>query len=273
MSDSNQQPHKSSAMLQVQCPHCKEPINILPVMPPGVQTSSEVEQQHSAPPAVTIGRVVSEGLERWLFPATHAANKQTTNESRQPHVWVDMLRQHWKTFVALVAGMILVCIALIWWGRPLSLREQTSPAAQAAPGVGAVQPAPSSSAVDAETKAAILDTLTQYNRAETEAAALLTITPLQPFLLPNGTLAQRRATQLAERQQRQAPHRTMLLRWAIGDIAVHDTTATVITQETWSNQEANAVAPEQATVRVTYTLQWNEAARRWLIADSSQTAL
>src|SRR4051794_6612113 len=47
-------------------------------------------------------------------------------------------------------------------------------------------------------------------------------------------------------------------------------TATAVTQKTWSNQEASAVAPEQGTVRVTYTLRWDAAGRRWLIVESEQ---
>ncbi|PDV99286.1 hypothetical protein A9Q02_13070 [Candidatus Chloroploca asiatica] len=47
-------------------------------------------------------------------------------------------------------------------------------------------------------------------------------------------------------------------------------TITVVTQETWSNQEAGAVAPEQATVRVTSTLRWDAGMGRWLMVASEQ---
>jgi hypothetical protein len=63
------------------------------------------------------------------------------------------------------------------------------------------------------------------------------------------------------------------VRWGISVITVSGNTATAVTQETWSNQEAGAVAAEQATVRVTYTLRWDTAARRWLIVDTSQMPL
>jgi len=56
----------------------------------------------------------------------------------------------------------------------------------------------------------------------------------------------------------------------LGQIAVTGTTATAVTQETWSNQEADAVAAEQATVRVTYTLRWDAAAGRWLIEEDAR---
>lgn len=72
------------------------------------------------------------------------------------------------------------------------------------------------------------------------------------------------------KRRRNAPHRSILVRWAVGQITIVGTTATVVTQETWSNQEVGAVAPEQATVRVTYTLRWDAPARRWLIVESEQ---
>lgn len=149
----------------------------------------------------------------------------------------------------------------MWWGRP-----------SATPGATVATPTVPSSNSTA-TEAAILDTLTRYNRAESEAAARLSIEPLRPFIDPSGPFAQRRAAQLAERQQRNAPHRTVLVRWAVGQIAVEGTTATVVTQETWSNQEAGAVAPEQATVRVTYTLRWDATTGRWVIVNTNQIPL
>jgi hypothetical protein len=94
-----------------------------------------------------------------------------------------------------------------------------------------------------------------------------------PYLAPESLFATRRTAELAERQRRNAPHRSILVRWGIGAITVSGDTATAVTQETWSNQEAGAVAAEQATVRVTYTLRWDTAARRWLIVDTSQMPL
>lgn len=126
---------------------------------------------------------------------------------------------------------------------------------------------------DDAAKTAIIEVLSGYNRAETEAAALLTIEPLLPFIDPTSPFAQQRAAYLAERRQQSAPHRTMLVRWAIGTITVSATTATAVTQETWSNQEAGAVAAEQATVRVTYTLRKDTPTGRWLIVETSQLQL
>lgn len=62
------------------------------------------------------------------------------------------------------------------------------------------------------------------------------------------------------------------MRGGIGAIAINGDTATTITQETWSCQEAGAVAPEQATVRVTCTLRC-DAAGRWLIVTSERTGV
>ncbi|PDW05048.1 hypothetical protein CJ255_00205 [Candidatus Viridilinea mediisalina] len=171
----------------------------------------------------------------------------------------------WGRIVLVVLGMIVISALLIWRGQPTGLTgaEHAVPPAQAPL---AVATPPSLSADEA----AILDTLTHYQRAESEAAAGLTIAPIIPYIDPNSPFAQRRLAQLAERQRRNAPHRSILVRWAVGPITIVGTSATVVTQETWSNQEAGAVAPEQATVRVTYTLRWEAAAGRWLIVASEQ---
>ncbi|MEI8305428.1 MAG: hypothetical protein WCF99_00050 [Chloroflexales bacterium] len=115
--------------------------------------------------------------------------------------------------------------------------------------------------------------LRRYSAVEIEAVASLRIDPLTPYLAPDNPFATRRAAEIAERQRQRAPHRSILVRWGIGVITVSGDTATAVTQETWSNQEAGAVAAEQATVRVTYTLRWDTAARRWLIVDTSQMPL
>jgi hypothetical protein len=85
--------------------------------------------------------------------------------------------------------------------------------------------------------------------------------------------AARSAAELAERRERNAPHGSIPVRWGIGAITVDGDQATVVTQETWRNQKVNAVAPEQATVRVACTLRWDAAARRWLIVESEQMLL
>lgn len=55
----------------------------------------------------------------------------------------------------------------------------------------ASQPAVATVRLQPPDEAAIIDTLTRYNRAESEAAALLTLEPLRPFIEPNGAFAQR----------------------------------------------------------------------------------
>ncbi|MEI8305554.1 MAG: hypothetical protein WCF99_00685 [Chloroflexales bacterium] len=201
-----------------------------------------------------LSRTVVRAVQRRLFPFSSTVEPAADTAPAAPP-------QRWGTITLIIAGIVLVGTLLMWWGHPI-----TTP--------GATVPTPTvSSSNSTTTEAAILDTLTRYNRAESEAAARLSIEPLRPFIDPSGPFAQRRAAQLAERQQRNAPHRTVLVRWAVGQIAVAGTTATVVTQETWSNQEAGAVAPEQATVRVTYTLRWDATAGRWLIVDTSQIPL
>jgi hypothetical protein len=169
----------------------------------------------------------------------------------------------------MLLGVVLllaaVVVALIVWGRPGA--TNASPVS-----VPATTAAVNRADIAAQ-EAAIRETLMGYNAAETEAAALLRIDPLTPYLAPEGPFAARRAAELAERQRRNAPHRSILVRWGIGAITVNGDTATAVTQETWSNQEAGTVAPEQATVRVTYTLRWDAAAGKWLIVETSQMPL
>jgi hypothetical protein len=82
---------------------------------------------------------------------------------------------------------------------------------------------------------------------------LLRIDPVQPYLAPDGP-SPRRCVAFTERQRRNALHRSILVRWGIDEITVHGDNAPAVTQETWSNQEVGGIAPEQTTVRVTYTL-------------------
>jgi hypothetical protein len=80
---------------------------------------------------------------------------------------------------------------------------------------------------------------------------------------------------MTRRKQTRATHATRLLRWAVGLITIDaaGTTATIITQETWENQEAGAVAPQIATVRVTYTLRRANGQVPWQIYDATHTLL
>lgn len=259
MSTSNNHQHSESpvAALRVDCPHCGEALHIVTALPP--QPPAAPDQPHS--PLVTgFGRMLG------ILIRTKSSDEEQngTRISLQLRTLAQLTRRRWQLMVIFVAGAAILCLVLFWSNTPLKLREAATPPVQAAP---------SSAPISDTTRAAIIDTLTQYNRAETEAAALLSFTPLQPLLAPGSAVAERRAAQLAQRQQENAPHRTLLVRWAVGEITILGDTATVTTQETWSNQEADAVAPDQATVRVTYTLRWDEAAARWLIVESVQTAL
>lgn len=257
------------APIRVTCPHCGRPLDVVPVL--AASPGSEANPERPAPsPAGRIGRAALSAVQRRLFPFSAAAEQQRQPGSQDASDIAPAAPLSWRATLLAMLGIVIIAALLIWFGQPGGVREtEATPPAQAA------QPTPAATNAGglSADEAAILDTLTRYNSAESEAAALLTIEPLRPYMDPNGPFAQRRSAQIAERQRRNAPHRTILVRWAIGQISVAGTTATVVTQETWSNQEAGAVAPEQATVRVTYTLRWEASASRWLIVESEQMGL
>jgi len=247
--------------VRVTCPHCGHPIDVVPInaVPP-----SSAPASRTTPPAVRAGRTVLAGLIHRLVPVREPAGS-AIGTSPPPDQAISAGSRRWM-LLGVVLLMAAVVVALIVWGQPGA--PNASPVGSAPATTAAVN-----SADTAAQEAAIRETLMGYNAAETEAAALLRIDPLTPYLAPEGPFAVRRAAELAERQRRNAPHRSILVRWGIGAITVNGDTATAVTQETWSNQEAGAVAPEQATVRVTYTLRWDVAAGRWLIVETSQMPL
>jgi hypothetical protein len=258
------------APIRVTCPHCGRPLDVVPVL--AASSGSEVNPERPTPsPAGRIGRAALSAVQRRLFPFSAAAEQQRQPGSQGASDIAPAAPLSWRATLLAMLGIVIIAALLIWFGQPggVSRETEATPPAQAAQPTLAATNAGGLS-ID---EAAILDTLTRYNSAESEAAALLTIEPLRPYMDPNGPFAQRRIAQLTERQRRNAPHRTILVRWAIGQISVAGTTATVVTQETWSNQEAGAIAPEQATVRVTYTLHWEAATGQWLIVESSQMDL
>lgn len=255
----------SIAPIRVKCPHCGQPIDVVPVAAAAPAEASASRPQATRSPAVRLGRLAFDVIvQRRIFPLADTLERTRTC----PENSAERLGQRpWRMILALAAVILFIGAALVWWGHP------TTGAAPSLPVNSASVPASTQETGVSPARSAIIDTLTRYNSAETEAAALLSIEPLLPFIDPGGPFAQRQAAYLAERRRRNAPHRAILLRWAIGEIDVNGTTATAITQETWSNQEAGAVASEQATVRVTYTLRQDSATGRWLIVESSQQPL
>ena len=247
--------------VRVTCPHCGHPIDVVPIN--AVQPLS-APASPIAPPAVRAARTVLAGLIHRLVPVSNPVGS-AIGTSPLPDEAISAGSRRWM-LLGVVLLMAAVVVALIVWGRPGA--TNASPVGSAPAATAAVN-----SADIAASSAAIRETLMGYNAAETEAAALLRIDPLTPYLAPEGPFAARRASELAERQRRNAPHRSILVRWGIGAITVSGDTATAVTQETWSNQEAGAVAPEQATVRVTYTLRWEAKVGRWLIVETSQMPL
>jgi hypothetical protein len=127
----------------------------------------------------------------------------------------------------------------------------------------------------ASEQAALLAVIAQYNTAESQVAATLTLDPLLPLLDERGPLLARRTAELDQRRQSGARHTTHLLRWALGEMTLEPdgTTATLVMQETWENQEHRAVAPETATVRVTYILRRSTTRAPWRIVDASSALL
>lgn len=242
-----------ASAVRVTCPHCGRLLDVVLLLA-------------ATPPAAagTAGRV--KDLGRTLLSAAqelrflHGAAKDGAPTSDRP----------WRTILPAVLGIVVIAGLLIWLGRPSGLPD----GAYGAPGaIGQVEPVAAREPEQSADVAAIRDTLARYNRAESEAAAILSVEPLLPYLDPGGPFAERRRAELAERRRLGAPHRSALVRWSVGQITVTGSSATAVTQETWGNQEAGAVAPEQATVRVRYTLRWDAAAGRWLIVESEQLAL
>ena len=205
------------------------------------------------------------GLIHRFFPASSLADEAPAAATPIESDRAISPSRRWL-LLGVVLLMTAVVAALILWGHWGTAAAPLMGSAPAADPV--IHPTDTASQ-----EAAIRETLARYNAAETEAAALLRIDPLTPYLASDGPFATRRAAELAERQRQHAPHRSILLRWGIGTITVNGDTATAVTQETWSNQEAGAVAAEQATVRVTYILRWDATAGRWLIVDTSQMPL
>ncbi len=258
------------APIRVTCPHCGNPLDVVPMLVTPSSTHTHPSEEAESP-AARISRAALNAIQHRLFPFSAAVEDPHEQDGSATESSTSRSSRSWRMVLLVVLGTALIGVLLIWLGQPAGVPARTSlpsviPAATSAP------PSASTRNLSAD-EAAILDTLTRYNSAESEAAALLTTEPLRSFMDPNGAFAQRRIAQLAERQRRNAPHRTILVRWAVGQIRVEGMTATVVTQETWSNQEAGAVAPEQAPVRVTYTLRWDGTAGRWLIMESEQGEL
>jgi hypothetical protein len=241
--------------VRVDCPHCGGQIHIVTVI--NSETEPAVPQEKRSP---------SHEGELLNLLQRVAAFRRGSGGPSGTAVPIFGPQTRRRILAMLLAAVLVVAgVALVVWGRA---PQAASVAPQEVANSTPVSSAPSGES--AATRAALLDTIRGYNQAETEAAALLTIEPLLPFIDPTSPFAEQRAEQLALRRQQGKPHQTMLLRWGIGEITLQGTTATVVTQETWSNQEAGAIAAEEATVRVVYSLRRDAASGRWVIVESSQ---
>jgi hypothetical protein len=253
----------STRAIRVTCPHCGQELGVVPIG--AVQPVPDSAPVQS--PLVRAGRSLVDGVMGRLFPHSRSVEQRLSNAADQTRPEPESGRGGRSWIAAgIVLLMLAVALPMLVWGRPGAI----VPAPGTALPVATRTPNGTEASV---VETAIRDTLTRYLAAETEAAALLQLDPIMPYLAADSPFAARRAAELAERRERNAPHRSILVRWGIGAITVDGDQATVVTQETWSNQEAGAVAPEQATVRVTYTLRWDAATGRWLIVESEQMGL
>lgn len=254
-------PDLRATALSVTCPHCGHPF----VVVPSSSASPPPPRPPAPPPLIYAGRMI---VTRLMFHGTPRPDAGAAPPDPPPAPAPAPPFSTGQRWLRLWVVLMLLTVggALIMWRRP---------AAPPGPPQGSAPPLTVTAqwSATADPEAAIRETLIGYNAAETAAAARLRIDPLTPYLAPEGPFAARRAAELAARQRRNAPHRAILVRWGIGTISVNGDTATAITQETWSNQEAGAVAADYATVRVTYTLRWDAAAGRWLIVETSQMLL
>jgi hypothetical protein len=89
----------------------------------------------------------------------------------------------------------------------------------------------SAEVTSAADQAALLGIITQYNAADQQVAAMLSLDPIRQLLDETGPLFTRRSHEIAQRRQAGAAHAARLLRWAVGAITIDDlrTTAAVAT--------------------------------------------
>jgi hypothetical protein len=215
-------------------------------------------------------------LDRW-FPITSALNRSEPVASL-PSPRSARVLSRWVRSALLFLPLALILLWLLWQ----RVAGGAMPGASLAPDPAMPTKVPVLIAPDMRTPpwftpdhAAVLAVVIQYNAAEMQVAATLSLDSIRPFLDPSGPLIQRRSRELATRQTTDATHMTRLLRWAVGMIELDAAgrVATVVTQETWENQEAGATASQTATVRITYTLRRADIHSSWLIADAVSTIL
>jgi hypothetical protein len=179
---------------------------------------------------------------------------------------------HWLRWGLSALILLFLLGVLIWqqWAAPAT--PVLAPSATATNAAAASNHSTTAS-VNSD-QAAVLAVVAAYNAAEAQVAQTLVLSPTLPLLEPQGLLAQRRAREIAWRQQTHAAHATRLLRWAIGAIEIDPigTNATITTQESWQDQVGSNL-PRTATVRVLYTLRRADAQSTWRIVDAESTPL
>ena len=245
------------------CPHCGGQIALVShtPAPPAEECSPQLAPTRVPSPTARLARMAFERL----FPITHAIPQAASTTQRETPHHRTSRRAHWMLMAA-----TLLLVAMWLFGETM-LPNTTAPERSALP-IPTLAPQLRPAASE---QAALLAVVAQYNTAESQVAATLVLDPLLPLLDDRGPLLARRTAELDQRRQAGARHTTRLLRWAVGAMTLDtgETTATLVTQETWENQEHGAVAPQTATVRVTYTLRRSTARAPWRIADASSALL
>jgi hypothetical protein len=262
------------------CPHCGGELDLsAPALSP-IATDPRVSADAApmvpaAPPPGPLAHT-AERLLVGLFPVTGGLRRPQPALVTPPGAVGAWARWGRRVLPLLPLGLILLwLIVRAVGGIPMASATPhagATPLPTPTPTIGAVL---GSLAAPPPEQAAILAVVAQYNAADQQVAATQTLDAIRPFLDETGPLLTRRSQELEQRKQTGAAHTTRLLRWAVGAITIDapGTTATLVTQETWENQEAGAVAPITATVRVTYTLRRATAHAPWRIYDAASTIL
>jgi hypothetical protein len=257
------------------CPHCGGELALsAPALPPTATDPSispgTALMSPTAPALGPLAQVVGRWLDR-LFPITRAL--RWPQPALVAPVPATGARARWGRWAPLLLSIAVILLWLILRAVTGNSSTSAAPAPVASiPTIGAVRASP---AVFSPEQAALLAVVAQYNAADQQVAVMLALDPIRPFLDERGPLLARRVQELTRRKQTNATHTTRLLRWAVGAITIDaaGTTATLVTQETWENQEAGAVAPSIATARVTYTLRRANTQMPWRIYNVTSTML
>jgi hypothetical protein len=176
----------------------------------------------------------------------------------------------------LIAGAVVFVALLLGlnWVTSASVATESMSSKPARP-----SPSTSGSAAGGEpgdADAAVVQVVAQYNQASIAAGLLIRADVVAPFLAPDGTAWQQVQAEFQRRAAHNETHDAALERWGIVRTATHGDTATVTTQEEWSQVVSVSGHVTRSTrgmlARITYTLRRSPAAPLgWLITDVAHT--